>query len=58
MTETNSSGLIRSKLLTNSAAEYTETRADQVLGSEFARPTGAEFVPVLDQFRLQADVPR
>ena len=49
---------VRSKVLTNSAAEYVEQRADHVLGAAYPTSDATEFVPVLDKFRLQEDVPR
>lgn len=43
------SGVSRSKLLTNSAAEFIETRSEETLGLQTTKD-GLEFVPELDRF--------
>lgn len=43
--------IVRSTLLTNSAAEFVENRIDSALGMEISAGAQAEFVPELDRFR-------
>lgn len=47
----------RPRLLTNSAAEFIENRADTALGSDIAE-TSPEFVPELDRFTAHDDLPQ
>ncbi|KAK9776801.1 putative Fungal STAND N-terminal Goodbye domain-containing protein [Seiridium cardinale] len=46
----------RSRILTNSAAEFLELRSDEALGAELAE-TSPEFVPELDRFVTRDEVP-
>ncbi|KAK6088731.1 hypothetical protein SCUP234_00611 [Seiridium cupressi] len=46
----------RSRILTNSAAEFLELRSDEALGAELAE-TSPEFVPELDRFVMRDQVP-
>lgn len=45
--------VVRSTLLTNSAAEFVENRIDSALGMEVSAGSQAEFVPELDRFKSQ-----
>jgi hypothetical protein len=53
----NETVVARDRLLTNSAAEFLEHRAESTLGTEIAS-FPAEFVPELDRFVAQEDVVR
>lgn len=53
MAENNRPVVVRSTLLTNSAAEFVENRIDSALGMEISAGAQAEFVPELDRFKSQ-----
>ena len=48
----------RPTLLTNSAAEFLETRAEEALGAELVGPNNPQYVPVRDQFMSLRAVPK
>ncbi|KAF1961538.1 hypothetical protein CC80DRAFT_532137 [Byssothecium circinans] len=50
------STIIRPRVLTNSAAEFLETRAQQALGTELAGPGNPQYVPVRDEFVAQRSI--
>lgn len=53
MAENNRPVVVRSRILTNSAAEFVENRIDSTLGMEISARAPAEFVPELDRFKSQ-----
>jgi len=54
----NISTIVRSNVLTNSAAEFIETRAQEALGAEVVSPSSPQYVPVRDQFMPKGEIPR
>jgi hypothetical protein len=50
--------LVRPNVLTNSAAEFIETRAYEALGAEVVSPISPQYVPVRDQFMAKDEIAR
>jgi hypothetical protein len=50
--------IVRSKILTNSAAEFIETRAQEALGAEVVDASSPQYVPVRDQFMPKGEIAR
>lgn len=52
------STVVRSCVLTNSAAEFIELRAQETLGAEVVSSGSSQYVPVRDQFMPKAELTR
>ncbi|KAF2021281.1 hypothetical protein BU24DRAFT_446333 [Aaosphaeria arxii CBS 175.79] len=50
------STIVRHDILTNSAAEFLETRAEQALGVECVSVDGPQYIPVKDQFVAKSEI--